>query len=551
MLQRLTVENFVLIRKLSIDFSKGFTAITGETGAGKSILLGALGLVLGQRADSQSLLDKEKKCVIEAEFNIVNYDLQAFFSTHDLEYDDLTILRREISSNGKSRAFINDTPASLQQLKDLGGLLVDIHSQHAIITLSDTSMQRDLLDGFSLLQGALSAYREEYFEMLRLESVLQKLRAADVKAKQEADYLNFLLDELNKASLQPDEQKQLEQGLSIQTHAEELKSAIQTALFIANEEDHSVIRKVHEIIVSIRKPGEFHPALKKLQERLEEIYVDLKDIASELERSGNRIEINPQRIEEMQSRLHLIYQLQHKHKVSSMEALLEIKRQLEIKLNSYLSLEEEIASTEQNLSNQKERVLGLSDKLSDSRLKSAPEFGHSIRQLIHQLGMLEATFQVEVVTGNEPGPYGQDLVQFLFSSRRAGEMRALAQVASGGELSRIMLAVKYLLAHKKKLPTVIFDEIDSGISGEIAGRMGAMMRQMAEAMQVITITHLPQIAGRANHHLLAYKSTSDGQTHSDIRPLTKEEKTYEIARMLSDEQITEAGLRAAQELMKD
>ncbi|MDZ4203927.1 MAG: DNA repair protein RecN [Bacteroidales bacterium] len=549
MLQHLKVENYALIRQLEIAVGDGFAVITGETGAGKSIIIGALSLILGQRADTQVLLDTTKKCVIEGTFLVSGYSLEEFFGKNDLDYGEQAIIRREILPNGKSRAFINDTPVSLQLLKELGMSLVDIHSQNAVITLNNYAAQRDILDDYAGNNAMVNKYQAEFKQLGLLITHLQHLREEDNKARRDQDYYQFLFEELNNAAFIVGEQEELEEELRIQTHAEEIKTVLYSTMQLLAYEDSSIQSRLTEAQVALRRAAEFHPAFNEICQRLDTIYIELGDISRELARIDDTVVYTPLRIEHINERLSIIYHLQQKHRTNSVKDLLAMKSEFAIRLDNIVSLSDRIAHTEKQLKHQEEIVSALANELSAKRKNAASPFALELLTLIKQLGMPEANIRIEISNTAELNKDGFDKVTFLFNANRGGELKELSNVASGGELSRVMLSVKHLLSGRKKLPTMVFDEIDSGLSGEIAGKMGNMMQQMAQSMQVITITHLPQIAAKAKSHFLVFKENTEHDMRSNIRLLDPEERVFEIAKMLSDEQVTETGLKAAQELI--
>jgi len=550
MLQQLTVENYTLIQHLSIHFEHGFTVITGETGAGKSILIGALSLILGQRADSNVLLDKNKKCIIEGTFHGKDYKLQAFFINNDLDYDENIILRREITPAGKSRAFINDTPVNLNLVRELGEKLVDIHSQHAILALNDPAFQLSIADEYADHTGLLKTYQAEYKKLQLLKSDLQQLQQEEMNARKDQDYFNFLLTELNNARLQPDEKVELENELEVQTHAEEIKTYLLQVKYLFDHEDANLLTSMAETVSLMRKVGAFHPEGEKLLQRLESVWIELKDIGQEINRFEEAVVYDPEKLEQLNQRLSLIYQLEHKHHVDGIDELLSITNDLQKKLDNIVSLEDQIIQLKSDISEKQKNLNKLNDNLSAGRQSALEPLSDDLTGMVRQLGMPDALVQLRFEKLKEPGPDGSDKVRLLFNANKGGSLKEVSSIASGGELSRLMLSVKYLLSRKKKLPTLIFDEIDVGISGEIAAKMGAMMHNMAKSMQLLTITHLPQIASKATNHLLVYKQAGEAATHSNIMPLVREERILEIAKMLSGESVSEISIMKAKELME-
>ena len=550
MLQQLTVENYTLIQHLSIHFEHGFTVITGETGAGKSILIGALSLILGQRADTNVLLDKNKKCIIEGSFHGKDYALQAFFSSNDLDYDENIILRREITPAGKSRAFINDTPVNLNLVRELGEKLVDIHSQHAILALNDPAFQLSIADEYAGHNGLLKTYLAEYKKLQSLKNDLQQLQQEEMNARKDQDYFNFLLTELNNARLQPDEKEDLEKELEVQTHAEEIKTYLLQAKHLFDHEDANLLTSLAEAVSLMRKVGAFHSEGEKLLQRLESVWIELKDIGQEINRFEEAVFYDPEKLEQLNQRLSMIYQLEQKHHVDGIDSLLAIRNDLQEKLNNIVSLEDQIKQLKDNISEKQKNLEKLNINLSAGRQSALEPISDELTGMVRQLGMPDALVQLRLEKLKEPGPDGSDRVRLLFNANKGGSLKEVSSIASGGELSRLMLSVKYLLSRKKKLPTLIFDEIDVGISGEIAAKMGSMMLNMAKSMQLLTITHLPQIAGKAANHLQVYKQAGEAATHSNIKPLVHEERIMEIAKMLSGESVSEISIMKAKELME-
>jgi len=550
MIQQLTVENYALIRHLSIRFEPGFTVITGETGAGKSILIGALGLILGQRADSSTLLDKDKKCIVEGVFSGKGYDLEPLFAENDLDFDETITLRREITPGGKSRAFINDTPVNLNLVRELGEKLVDIHSQHAILMLNDPLYQLGIADDYAGNRNLLSAYREQYNELQALKSKLTHLKQAETTARKDQDYYEFLLKELTSARLIAGEKEQIASELKIQEHAEEIKHNLNQALMLLTNGETDVVSHLSAIVASLRKVSVHHPGIEKNLHRVESSLIELRDVSREIALVEESVIFDPLQYEELTKRINLIYHLEQKHRVNGISELLEIAEELHDKLNNIVSLEDEIRQAEEELTTGQHRLDQLDKQLSESRQKVLKIVSLELTNLARQLGMPDAQVELLLEKLITQSPEGSDRITLLFNANKGGVMKPVADIASGGELSRLMLSVKHLLSKSKNLPTLTFDEIDIGISGEIAARMGSMMQGMAHSMQVITITHLPQIAGKASHHILVYKVNDSGISHSNIRTLSKEERVLEIAKMLSDEHVSEVSMLKARELME-
>lgn len=530
MITHLHIENYALIQRTDIDFSAGMTAITGETGAGKSILLGALGLLMGQRADSQVLQDKSKKCVVEA-----------FFSGD-------VILRREILPSAKSRAFVDDSPVTLEQLRTTAACLLDIHSQHQTLTLADSAFQRELLD--SLSGCPIQPYAEAYAEYQCLKKRLEELTAQDAQARREQDYHQFLFDELNEACLIVSEQEELEQESSLLSNAEGIKEALSTVLSLCdNDTEDSALSRLHSSRQQLSRIASTHPDAQALSERMESTLIELKDILSEVESFNDRITYSPERQQQVDERLDLLYRLQKKHSVDSVGALIALRDELDARLQAVAHLDEEIHAAMEAVDTAFTLVQKEAERLTASRQSAARQLEQEVLPLLKDLGMKEARLQVEVAPTSHYSAYGADQIRFLFNANRGGELRELGKVASGGELSRLMLALKSLTARQSLLPTIIFDEIDTGVSGDISSRMAAILAGMAQHMQVVAITHLPQMAAIAADHLKVYKQVEGDTTVSHIRPLTPDERVQEIAIMLSSDPPTDSACQTARELL--
>ena len=555
MLKTLHIENYALIRETDIVFDGGFVVITGETGAGKSILLGALGLLLGQRADTQVLADKAKKCVVEASFDIAGLGLQPLFEEFDADYDDVLILRREILPSAKSRAFVNDSPATLPLLKALGEKIIDIHSQYQTLTLTESSFQTQLLDSFAD-EVLLPKYQDLFRRYAALKRDLEQLTAQDAQNSKEADYNRFLFDELAAARLQTDEQEALEEELHLLEHTETIKEALcaMQTLCDGTDDEGGAIARLTASRAQLARVSACHPDIEHLHERLDSSIIELQDILSEVESLNDKMNFSPERQAEVSERLDLIYRLQKKHGVGTIEALLEIQQRLDQQLQDADSLDDRIREVMEQVDEAFAKMQKAAEKLTASRRKAAKVLEQQLLPTLAQLGMASARIEVDLQPANDYGMLGHDSVRLLFNANKGGIMRPLAEVASGGELSRLMLAVKSAVTQRDLLPTIIFDEIDSGVSGDISVAVGAIMRKMAEHMQVIAISHLPQIAAKANQHLKVAKANEDTEegiqrTVSRIRQLTIDERVTEIAVMLSSNPPTEAALQTARELM--
>ncbi len=551
MLKHLSVQNYALIDKLEVEFVEGLTIITGETGAGKSILLGAMGLIAGNRADTQALQDKTKKCVVEASFKIKGAHFKEFFSANELDYESTTTIRREINPEGKSRAFINDTPVTLVQLKELAEFLIDIHSQHQTLTLNGSVFQLSVVDAFAGHAPVLEEYETGFRKFKVLEKQLNELTAKEAQAKKDLDYFQFQFNELEDANLKGTEQNALEQELETLNNAEEIKSDLSKAALGLSGGEQNLISSLNEIKIILASIAKFKPEINELSTRLSSAYIELKDISNELESLEQDIVHDPKRIELLTEKLDAIYRLQQKHQVKTIEELITIKDDLSNKLLDFNSLEATIEKVKKELETRQKELMVLAKKMSASRKKSIPKIEKEIASLLSSLSMPNAQLKIEhseseVLTSN-----GLDKVNFLFSANKGSDFKELNKVASGGELSRLMLSIKSLIAQLTALPTIIFDEIDTGVSGDVADKVGIIMDQMAAKMQVITITHLPQIASKGESHLFVYKEDKNNKTYSNIRHLTPAERVQEIAKMLSTGNPTEAAISNAKELLRN
>lgn len=551
MLRSLFIQNYALIEKLDINFGSGFSVITGETGAGKSIILGAIGLLLGQRADVKAIRTGASKCIIEAHFNISAYGMRPFFEVNELEYEEECILRREVHASGKSRAFINDSPASLTQMKELGELLIDVHSQHQNLLLNKEGFQLNVLDILSHNEGDLSVYQLMYNEWKKALHDLETLIARAEQDKADEDYIRFQLEQLEEAGLSIDEQEKLEQEADTLTHAEEIKAGLFRAGQTLYSEEGGLLSELKNCLSIMLGLQNVFPVAGELAERLESTFIELKDISQEISGKEESVEFNPTRLEEVNERLNLIYTLQQKHRVSTVEELLALEDEYATKLSAITSSEEEIEKQKARCDNLYNKVKKQAAVLTKARMDAAREVEQQMASRLVPLGMPNVRFQVEMSTRKELGLHGADAVTFLFSANKNGTLQSISSVASGGETARVMLSVKAMIAGAVKLPTIVFDEIDTGVSGEIADRMADIMEEMGESnRQVISITHLPQIAARGRVHYKVYKQDNDKETNSHIRRLTDKERVEEIAHMLSGAILTEAALNNAQALLK-
>ncbi|MES2578594.1 MAG: DNA repair protein RecN [Bacteroidota bacterium] len=549
MITSLSIKNYALIEKLSIDFSKGFSIITGETGAGKSIILGAIGLVLGKRADLTSLKNKEEKCVIEAHFEISKYNLLPFFEENDLDYENDTIIRREILPSGKSRAFINDSPVNLQELQELSLFLIDIHSQQQTQELSDETVQFEIIDAIANNKETILEYQSLLKSYKSDKSKLNSLLKRQSESKKEQEYNTFLLDELVAAQLKAGEQESLEADFEKLNNVEIIKESIDKSLAIANEEQIGVMHNLNEIKASLQKIASFSTEYHSLLERISSLTIEFDDISDEMNRCSEKLINDPEQLDLISQKLQVIFNLQKKHQVSSVEELLEIQANLENSVLALGNMEEEIAALTISIEQKTVELDAFSTIIHTNRLDSIPVLSQKLITILETLGMPNVRFNIDITTTETYFQNGKDELQFLFSANKGTDFGLLKKVASGGEMSRIMLAVKAILAQYSKLPTLIFDEIDTGVSGEIAIRMGEIMKEMSQEMQIFAITHLPQIAAKGNAHFKVFKSTVGEDTLSELKLLNGEERLVEIAQMLSGTVVSDSALNHAKALL--
>lgn len=549
MLSSLFIENYALIEKLNIEFSKGFSVITGETGAGKSIILGALSLILGQRADTKVLKTANRKCVIEGKFDISLYDLKNFFENNDLDYEDHTILRREITVSGKSRAFINDTPVNLSTMREIGERLVNVHSQHATITLNDSNFQLALVDSYIGHDDLIKSYQFNYKKFISLTSDLSTLIEIENKSKSDEDYLQFQFDELEKANLITEEQLELEKELEILNHSEEIKNTIYESNQVLSETENNLVDKLSEILQKLSKIAGYHDEIQQITDRFKENVIDIKDLSQDLARLESTIELDANSISNITERLDLIYHLQQKHRVQTIADLLAIKDDFNSQLQSLTSLEENIKDLKKQIQNIQKDLSQQANIISKSRNKIRFKIESDITNSLKQLGMPEARFEIDNQINTELSKDGFDKIKFIFNANRGGQLQEISKIASGGELSRLMLCLKALVSEKNLLPTIIFDEIDNGVSGEIADKVGQILRRMSDSMQVIAITHLPQIAGKGMSHFKVYKETLNETTESRIIAINQEDRIFEIAKMISGSEVSDVAIENAKILL--
>ncbi|MCE5179719.1 MAG: DNA repair protein RecN [Porphyromonadaceae bacterium] len=539
MLKSLFIQNYALIDSLQIDFDRGFTVITGETGAGKSIILGALSLILGQRADARHIKQGETKCVIEGVFDIAAYDMQPLFEERDWIYDgDECILRREIWSNGKSRAFVNDSPVYLNDLKEFGDRLIDIHSQHQNLALNDNLFQLNVVD---LLAGTTKErleYTVAYTGYRSVEQLLKELRLQARKNKEEEDYLRFQYTALSAAALQPGEQERLETELEAITHSEEIKSGLFTVTSFLSGNEHNVESLLRTVGDTLRQIQAVYPRAADLVARVESAYIDLKDVCAEASHFFEDIDFDPNRQQLLEDRLSTIYDLQKKHAVTTVEELLQLRDEMGVKLQGIDSLDEQLASLEKEIEVRSSVMLGKANLLTQKRKAAVPAIEKELIEKLAFLRMPNIRFRCDFTSKSHPDATGADHVQFLFSANRNRELQPVSQIASGGEISRLMLCLKSMIAGATALPTIIFDEIDTGTSGEVADKVGVIMEEMGKQMQVIAITHLPQIASKGYSHFVVYKEDHADTVSTQLKQLSTEERVSEIARMLSGAEIS-------------
>ncbi len=575
MLQFLTIENYALIDHLEFRPGQGLTVITGETGAGKSIIMGALGLILGQRADAKAVRSGAGKCVIEAQFDISAYDLEAFFAQNDLEYDaSATIIRREIYATGKSRAFVNDTPVQLPLLRELGSHLIDIHSQHQNLLLGQDAFQLSVVDALAHNQAEYASYRAAYDQLKAHDSKLKALRVQAERDAQEADYIRFQFSQLDDANLVEGEQEELEAEQELLSHAEDIKSCLCQMHEGLDGEGDAVVQMLKSISQKAHELSRIYPDIAEIAQRLESDYIDLKDIADEVDSRSEEVNYDPQRLEQVEERLSLLYSLQKKHGKSSVEELIQLRDELFERIQHIDNSDEEILELEQQVKHLAAEATRLAAILTDTRKQAAQQLQKDLIARVTYLGMPNLRFQVSITplhpsnlsnlsslsNPSEPlrtlqnpslSPSGADRIEFLFSANKNQPLRPAGEVASGGEISRLMLGIKSLVASARTLPTIIFDEIDTGVSGDIADRMGSVMKELSRHLQVITITHLPQVAGKGNQHFRVFKADTDEQTITHIEQLSSEQRIQEIARMLSGSDITPEALANARTLIAE
>lgn len=556
MLKQLYIKNYTLIEELDITFDSGFSVITGETGAGKSIILGAISLLLGQRADSKQVKNGAAKCTIEAHFDLSRYDFQPFFTENDIDYDEGDcILRRELTATGKSRAFINDTLVALTQMRELGEQLVDIHSQHQNLLLQKEDFQLNVVDIIADDRKQVDAYREAFHKYRTLISELEALRSSIEQGKRDEEYLRFQYQELTEAQLQDGQQEELEQESEMLSHAEEIKSALYAADQQLSGDEQNIVQSLRQVEQQLNGIEDVYPQAREMTERLASLHIELKDVAQEISSQMDNVEFNPARLETINTQLDTIYRLQQKFHVETIAELLTLQEQLATQLEQIDNSDEELAEREATVKKQAERCLKIAEELTRLRKKAATTVQKEMEKRLVPLGIPNVRFEISFkeqgdMSAEQLTERGADKIQFLFSANKSTPLQSLSQVASGGEIARVMLSLKAMISGAVKLPTIIFDEIDTGVSGKIAQKMALIMQEMGDQdRQVISITHLPQIAALGKHHYKVYKEDSADGTHSHMQQLTAEERVTEIAQMLSGDSVSEAALNNARELL--
>jgi DNA repair protein RecN (Recombination protein N) len=550
MLVKLSVHNYALIKELNIGLENGLTIITGETGAGKSILLGALSLILGARADTNVLLDKKVKCVVEGTFRIEGYDLSDFFSINELDFDPLTILRREINPAGKSRAFINDTPVTINLLKELGDRLIDIHSQHQTLMLNDNSFQLNVIDSFAGNSTLRNDYRAVYNNYRKLKKEYIEIREKADQNKADLEYFRFQIIQLDEARLISGEQDELEKEQEILEHAGEIKLALETASILLSSEDKSVLNFLKELKITIGKVKTFLPEAESFYQRADSTFIELNDLTADIEKLSSGIEADPGRLIKVNDRLDLIYSLIQKHRVKDLNELIARHEEITKLVKTIITSDERMEDLELRLEKELNSLKVLADEISVNRINIVSNVELKISELLRQLGMPNGKFRIEISRAHDFNPSGFDKADFLFSANRQVTPENIAKVASGGELTRVMLSLKSLLTKNNNLPTIIFDEIDSGVSGEVADKVGQILSDMGRYMQVINITHLPQVASRGTKHYHVYKDDVGDSTITRVKLLSFDERILEVAKLLSGSEVTETAIKNARELLK-
>ncbi|MEP5612006.1 MAG: DNA repair protein RecN [Cyclobacteriaceae bacterium] len=549
MITSLHIKNYALIEELEMNPSSKLNIITGETGAGKSIMLGAVGLLLGNRADTKVLLNKDQKCIVEGTFDLSQYKLKAIFEEEDLDYEKECVIRREITANGKSRAFINDTPATLSALKNIGEFLMDVHSQHESLSLGANKYQLEVLDAFAGHHELVATYHKDFASFTSIKKSYTDLLELAQKGAEDLDYKKFLLEELNQIPLDQLNQEEIEKELEILENAEEIKLKLSQSIHLLDDSEIAILQQLTEVKLALSSIADFSKPLADLNERIESSAIELQDIFSELQLNQDRIEHDPARIQELKEQLDLLYRLQKKHSIHTVEELIELRNNLDESLSKVANLDSEIQKAKLALEKVEKKMTGSGDKLSESRKLFALNFSDEIEKIIKNIGIENGTVEIQVKP-SEPGTTGLDQVDMLFSANKGIKPQELKEVASGGEFSRLIFAIKYLIADKTSLPTIIFDEIDTGVSGQVALQMIQMMKEMAKNHQVISISHLPQFAAGGDAHYFVYKDHSTDRTVSKIKKLENEDRIIEIAKMIGGENPANAAMESAKELLQ-
>ncbi len=549
MITTLVIKNYALIEDIRVDFNEGLTIITGETGAGKSILLGALALLLGKRADLGSVKDPSKKCIVEGHFSIENYDLKAVFEENDLDYESHTIIRREILPNGKSRAFVNDTPVALTQLQSLSPYLIDVHSQHETLEVATESFQMEVIDALAGNSALLKSYRKELAKFKKTSEELSALKQMKEDASKELDYNTFLFNELQQANLSKLDQQELEETYETLNNAEAIQEALSNANRLLDEEQIGTLETAKEARIVLGRIKDFSTVFDSFWQRLNSVILELEDISTEVGNTSEKIEADPELLFQVNEKLQLLYRLQQKHSVSSVSELIEIEKNLEERVNTTLGMDDQIEKLEKQKAEITQAALKTATAMHHNREEAIPTLKKRLEETLLPLGLPNARFQFELIASEDFKTNGTDTLQLLFTANKGLAFGPLKKVASGGEMSRIMLSIKAVLAEYKKLPTIVFDEIDTGVSGEIANKMADIMHFMSKKMQLLSITHLPQIAAKGDHHIKVYKEDKNNITGTHLKVLGKDDRIVEIAQMLGGKNVSEAALANAKELL--
>lgn len=550
MLTQLSIKNYVLIENQKIDFQKGFSVITGETGAGKSIILGALGLLLGDRADKDVVMEGATKCIVEGHFDITILNTKRFFKENDLDFEEVSIIRREVNKNGKSRAFINDTPVRLQILKQFGLLLMDIHSQNQNEQLNSSDYRLDIIDAYANHDKMLKNYQVLFNEYNMASEHLEILKTELREQKNEQEYHQFLFDELEALKLNNGEQIDLEEELNLLNHAEEIKSALYQVSSFLSSSDENIIENLEKSQFSLEKVAEYLELAKSLSERINSVVIELKDVSDEISTLENDIQFDQERMNEVEERLNNIYSLNRKHGKNNSDELIELKEELSTKIYGISELEDKITNLENTLDRQLTELKKMADELHQNRKNASSKIENLVIELLKELGLKNASLELQINKNDELSASGWDATKFLFAANKGARLSEMKKVASGGEMSRLMLAFKYVMALKRSLPTIVFDEVDSGVSGEIADKLAIVMEKLGQKIQVVSITHLPQVAARANSHYLVYKENESKFARSKIEKLNSQNRLHEIASMLSGSQIEESAIKHAEKLLR-